>query len=265
MTITIVAITNDAHELTAHAIERTLQNVSADRILIISDRKFYDTSDYVEIDTTFNYKSHADFMIFQLVNHITTDHALIVQYDGMAVNKKYWTDEFLAYDYIGAPWLWRPTGKQVGNGGFSLRSRGLIETVAKYESKFSCNEDEYICDILRPQLESTGLKFADVSLASQFSSEREAGYRHSFGFHGSFNVPFYLDDNSIKQFIDLMPNRSSSGQLELIAYCFYCGKNDLAEYAINLAREEQSDFDEIFLSYLHSVPGRFNFLLNKII
>lgn len=264
MTITIACITTVAHELSARAIERTMSNIRADRVLVVSDDHFYQTSDFVKVDSSFSYKNYSYFVLHKLADYITTDHVLIVQYDGMAVNKNYWNNDFVKVDYIGAPWLWRPFGQQVGNGGFSLRSRRLIEATASLPVNDSYNEDQYICDVLKPQLVESGIRFADVKLASQFSTEREAGYRPSFGFHGAFNVPFFLDDDEIKDFIDLMPNRDSSGQLELIAYCYYCEKVDLADHAINLARQEIDNFDQIFVDYLNSIPGRFNFLLDKL-
>ncbi|KAF4746198.1 hypothetical protein FOZ62_025133, partial [Perkinsus olseni] len=46
-------------------------------------------------------------------------------------------DDFLEYDYIGAPWKHRPLGLSVGNGGFSLRSRSLLMECIR-----SCEEEE---------------------------------------------------------------------------------------------------------------------------
>lgn len=43
-------------------------------------------------------------MIKELNKYIETDYVLIVQYDGFILNPKAWMDEFLEYDYIGAPW-----------------------------------------------------------------------------------------------------------------------------------------------------------------
>ncbi len=51
------------------------------------------------------------FTINNLNDHVETDYMLIVQGDGFIVNPDAWDDEFLDYDYIGAPWClpWRWT------------------------------------------------------------------------------------------------------------------------------------------------------------
>ena len=79
------------------------------------------------------------FCIEDLNNYVDTDYVLLVQYDGFILNPKSWTYEFLKYDYIGAP---RAVGMLelddfprelnngkwvVGNGGFCLRSKKLLE------------------------------------------------------------------------------------------------------------------------------------------
>ena len=46
------------------------------------------------------------YMIYNIGQHIETTHMLIIQDHGFVVNPSAWTDEFLEYDYIGAPWAW---------------------------------------------------------------------------------------------------------------------------------------------------------------
>ena len=55
-----------------------------------------------------------------------------------------WRDEFLEYDYIGAPWN-VPAGSRnnIGNGGFSLRRKFL-----EVSSKLRYNPDD--CEWLHP-------------------------------------------------------------------------------------------------------------------
>jgi Protein of unknown function (DUF5672) len=102
-----------------------------------------------------NYQEYSWFMMFALWRLVPTEFALVVQDDGWVVNAANWRDEFLNYDYIGAPihlaWVCTPErsywatrfdwGNEyaradcvvtpVQNGGFSLRSqrfmRALIE------------------------------------------------------------------------------------------------------------------------------------------
>lgn len=144
------------------------------------------------------------FVLSQLVNYISTEHYLIIQTDGYILNPKAWDDQFLQYDYIGAPWGhsplhdWpphKPVGldNSVGNGGFSLRSKRLgiavreIFTTLSSESWFTMDrwypEDCFICRDLRPTFPQLGLNFAPEDVALRFSCENHK-YTNQFGFHG---------------------------------------------------------------------------------
>ena len=39
-----------------------------------------------------------------LKEYINSEHVLVIQDDGHIVNPDIWDDNFLDYDYIGAPW-----------------------------------------------------------------------------------------------------------------------------------------------------------------
>jgi hypothetical protein len=123
------------------------------------------------------------------------DFNFVVQTDGYPCNVAAWTNEFLKYDYIGAVWPW--TTEKVGNGGFSLRSRKLLESLAQLDTAKwqSVPEDNTICIHLRSQLESEfGVRFAPAELADQFSIELNTSsswFGRSFGFHGKCHVTLY--------------------------------------------------------------------------
>jgi hypothetical protein len=74
---------------------------------------------------------YSEFVIKELANYFTTSHVLMAQWDGFIWQTAMWSNEFLQYDYIGAPWPDKflvkgiPRHFNVGNGGFSLRSRRL--------------------------------------------------------------------------------------------------------------------------------------------
>ena len=139
-------------------------------------------------------KDYSKFMIYHLNEYINTDFAITIQHDGFIINPDAWRDEFLNYDYIGAPWPWREQGfvtpfgehVSVGNGGFSLRSKKLIELPTKVEVPFDVvamnhfykmfssvnwNEDGNICVHNRHIFEENGCKFAPVEVAKYFSYE----------------------------------------------------------------------------------------------
>ena len=60
--------------------------------------RYSHTSELKDIDA-FKYK-----MVYELGDHIHTDYAMSVHADGFIVHPEMWRDEFLKYDYIGAPW-----------------------------------------------------------------------------------------------------------------------------------------------------------------
>ena len=124
--------------------------------------------------------------------------------DREVFEKKFFDVEFLKYDYIGAPWP-QFEMRNVGNGGFSLRSKRLIESAALLASKRTSGEAEdlFICRSIGEELENKfSIRFANSSVASQFSFEAPLSRRETFGFHGFLNLPIiyqnqpnYLIDN----------------------------------------------------------------------
>ena len=111
---------------------------------------------------------------------------LICQWDGYILNPSAWKEEFLNYDYIGAPWAFDDP-EAVGNGGFSLRSTKLMAAMAELNlSLEDCfPEDKVICRTYRKHLTDLGLKFASLDLAKEFSVEcwSDDEYTGQFGFH----------------------------------------------------------------------------------
>jgi hypothetical protein len=132
---------------------------------------------------------YSNFMIYELHKYVTKDIVLIAQWDGFIRAMELWDDQFLQYDYIGAPWppgiLFSGVPKQfnVGNGGFSIRSKKLIEFMAT-DKRLTHHylEDVMICQLNRAYLEMNGFSFAPEDVAAKFSWE--CGPEHpSFGVH----------------------------------------------------------------------------------
>lgn len=255
--ITIVAIDTYAHELTRKAIDRTMQVLPCREVLVLSDRNIYPDGRWVEINPV-NIEEYNAMMIKHLWPFIRTEHILVVQYDGMAVNADYWTDDFLNYDYIGAIWPWphHPPEYKVGNGGFSLRSRRLLNTLKDFRIVLSeqlpMYEDLYIGVHYKKFLQDQGIKIADVATAQQFSHEHFPDARPTFGFHGTFNVPYYLDETATEDFIHLNPSWSSEGSIMMIAHCFRAGKLELGRLALEIARKNNPNTDQKLRSVIQS-------------
>ena len=161
--------------------------------------------------------SHLTLDLLPLV--VKTDFNLIIQSDGYAANAEAWTDEFYDFDYIGASWPNEAEGRNVGNGGFSWRSRRLYQAILNLRSRYSLEdllketlidetwvdkfggrsipEDNLISKVYRPILEKQyGVRFAPARLADQFSIETNGDspwLGKSFGFHGHLTGSFYIN------------------------------------------------------------------------
>jgi len=210
--ITLVAIEFQWHDLTKYAIDRCLENIDPKEIIVIADQDLYPGAKYINRAPVSGMAEYNTVMLKEVAEHITTDHALYVQWDGIANDKTQWTDEFLNYDYVGAVWPWEPEGKNVGNGGFSLRSRRLLDAclddhIQLTEQRNFTAEDAHIGIDYRDFLESKySIKFAPTDLARRFSFEL-GEHVPSFGFHGLWNIFNLMTDADMDYFMDKIDYR----------------------------------------------------------
>ena len=140
-----------------------------------------------------NYWDYSTFTFHCLASFIDTDYCLIVQDDGWVLNGANWHDYYYDYDYIGAPshcgkvddklylhfsWTEFPNAVPVQNGGFSLRSKRMLDAPNKYgiahrwaNEIHNWNEDAQLSAILKPDFEQLGMKYAPTEIAREFSVE----------------------------------------------------------------------------------------------
>jgi hypothetical protein len=197
---------------------------------------------------------------------------MIVQYDGMPIDTKFWNDEYLKYDYIGAPWPWGAANRRVGNGGFSIRSRKLAELCADTKLVFNppghgdnnYMEDLHICVMYADYLESQGIKYAPVELAKQFSAEIPGGRFDTFGFHGTLCLPYYLNDDHMEFYISNMSERQFKSDFQSrIAFGLYGAQRwELLEHMMDRGTELVPDFKERLMEQL---PKESNYFPNLTI
>lgn len=200
--ITIVGIinSNNYFDKTARAINYSLTHVKPEKSIIICPQKnnAWEDIEPIEADMRGDYSY---WILKNLYKYIQTDFCLIQQWDSAVLDSNKWDERFLEYDYIGAPWE-MGGDYRVGNGGFSLRSKKMLEESSRIaellpQGKFILgNEDYFLCVTARKFLESKGIKFPPVELARKFSVERpisELPHEYSnlstyqsFGFHGEF-------------------------------------------------------------------------------
>jgi hypothetical protein len=157
--------------------------------------------------------SYSHFVLKRLSAHIATQFVLLIQWDGYVLDGVRWEDGFRQFDYIGAPWHWHRPGERVGNGGFSLRSRRLLDALEDVTFPPGHPEDDLIGRAWRPALERRGVRFADVGTARRFSVEHDASESPSFGFHGMFNFWRVLRANQLGPLLDrISPAAAGSWQ-----------------------------------------------------
>jgi hypothetical protein len=110
-----------------------------------------------------------------LPQHIATSHVLVTQWDGFVVDARAWRDEFLACDYIGAPWPDQPASRpwaMVASACVraSCCKRGLDTHITQEHP-----EDLMLCREYRAWLEQHhGVRFASLDLARGFAFENAA-------------------------------------------------------------------------------------------
>jgi hypothetical protein len=239
----VSCVENREHMLgkAAEAVEQTIRCVRTDYVYWFSSKPYPRKLIGTEVINIWikekfeNFSDDTNKIYLELMPRvITTDYNIAVQPDGFAINPDAWDDDFLNYDYVGAPWPWMWGGGPpwrgpiVGNGGFSLRSRRLYEALRTIDIKYKLDEwalddrlnmREYYGngpsgekllpeDILislwyRDELEQKfGVKFCPPELASKFSVETVCPFTQkwlgrSFGFHGIVAAPHYgVDLNS---------------------------------------------------------------------
>lgn len=190
--VTMVAITDRDHGKTIEAIIKSLKHIQPARTILFSD--VYLESEWFEnilIDPLRSAKKYNEFVTWKLGHYIDTSHILLVQYDGYVLDPSAWSDEFLEYDYIGAPWTYTDD-RNVGNGGFSMRSKKLHDILATDPFiTVGSPEDEIICRLFRGYLETHhGIKYAPEALAHRFSFEMHRPLQKTFGFHNKFHQPY---------------------------------------------------------------------------
>jgi hypothetical protein len=151
--------------------------------------------------------AYSHFVLRELPLHVTTSHVLVTQWDGFVVDARAWRDEFLDCDYIGAPWPDQPPELAVGNGGFSLRSRRLLQAGQDSHITQEHPEDLVLCRDHRAWLEREhGVRFADLDLARAFAFENATSPGPVFGFHGPYNLPIVLDGDTLSAWLNELPD-----------------------------------------------------------
>lgn len=212
--VTLCAVTSVNVVATVLALQQCLDQAEFAECLLFTDAapsQLDPRIRLVRIEPIRSSAAYSAFILEWLPEFITSSHVLIVQWDGFVMDARQWDPAFLSYDYIGAVWPQFSDGHNVGNGGFSLRSRKLLDAGRAPGFRASHPEDVAICRMNRSLLEREhGIRFADRATAARFSFEREAPAGPTFGFHGIFNMIPVLGADRFWEMYRQLDDRSSA-------------------------------------------------------
>ncbi|SDZ92540.1 hypothetical protein SAMN02745687_01110 [Lachnospiraceae bacterium NK3A20] len=192
--VTLCAMTSVDVQATVEAMKYSMRGIDFGDAVIITHRKPFGLPERIRYDHTSKLNNIDDFnykMVYELGSHIHTDYAMIVHADGFIVHPELWRDEFLDYDYIGAPWPLPKEGDtttyrdrhgnicRVGNS-VGIRSKKLMdfprENNIPWTGEYAFgrmwfHEDGFLCCKIRDEIEAAGMRIAPLELARYFSHE----------------------------------------------------------------------------------------------
>jgi hypothetical protein len=207
--ITLVNINCIDSETSVKVLTICSQQINFGEVILFSDDKpnnITENINFIKINKIDSIKKYNVFILRNLVDYIKTDFCLIVQNDGFIINPKLWRNYFLDYDYIGAPWsmygmkVWNRTNR-IGNGGFSLRSKKLMEFIKGFKMIDYNSPEDVITSLV---IEKHNFKYPSVELACKFSLECPVedypfDIKQCFGFHGKIIL-----ENLLKMYPNLL-------------------------------------------------------------
>jgi len=235
--VTLFCVDTRTPDMSIWAMNQCLQKAKFNDAILVTDKNMlHDVPKNIHIESAPPIdciEDYSNYLQSDLSSYIQGTHMLVMQWDSFIVNPQLWDNQFLDYDYIGAPWPHHPD-TPVGNGGFSLRSRKIFTAMQNPLYKKTHPEDQSICihnkDILKNNL---GIYIAPLKIANQFAFER--AYRPTFGFHGFFNFAKILDEEELKKIIEIMP-------------ASLLGKIDTYHLIEDLCQKKQSNLANLLLS-----------------
>jgi tetratricopeptide (TPR) repeat protein len=191
--VTLACVDTLNHALALRAIACSRRDVRFARTLFLTDEvpdniDVAEGVDIARIEPLTSRDDYSRFVLKSLLRHVHTPHVLLIQWDGYVVNAEAFDPAFLDCDYVGAKWYWFDDAMRVGNGGFSLRSRKLLEALQDPRIGLVEAEDITIGRAFRPLLEREfDIRYASEAMADRFAFEAAYPAGMPFGFHGLYN------------------------------------------------------------------------------
>ena len=201
--VTLVMIDATCPELAALSLEDSLDQIEPADVLVCSPVNICDR--WIKTPKWSSRLEASAFIWHELPYLIETDFMLLTSWDAWVIDASMWSNEFLSYDYVGAPW-WYNDGLNVGHG--LLRSRRLMRFLAanRWEFPIGHPEDDLLSRHYRPKLEKRGFRWPSEQIASRFMFEctRPSLTSRHFMFHDSFNFPLVLEGERLAERLRLM-------------------------------------------------------------
>ncbi len=153
-------------DLATRAIRECLNRATFESVKLLTDDLSQPHA--IQIPKLDGVAGYSNFVVRELHKYIDTSHVLIVQWDGYVLNPLAWQSRFLQFD-----WVSPACGNWVGIGGFSLRSRKLLEVASKLHANESAHpEDSWLTIKHARELQTKhGLRIAPVEVANGFGCE----------------------------------------------------------------------------------------------
>lgn len=190
--VTLMAADTAYHGATIASMKKSMQKCSFDKVLFFTNIPLkVEGIDIVLIEPLKGKDAYSHFILKEAWKYITTDYVLVVQHDSGILEPDCFDERLYGVDYAGALWL-EPDGLCNGNGGFSWRSKRLMEIVGKDDLiNATAPEDVALCRVYRRYLEKNyDLIWASDEICEKFSFELRCPTGKVFGFHGRFHEPY---------------------------------------------------------------------------
>ena len=198
--VTLIAVETQEHELARIALTDCVEKVNFGGVVVYTDHPDRIPVPGAEHRIVPNWPDKTQqgrFYYSEAAQAAKTSHVLMIEWDAGIRDVSSWRDDFLNYDLIGAPWVWRNArhmGHSVGNGGFMLMSKKLADAVHSTIGHRLIATDMHLSRDHRIYFEqAVGAKWAPEEVGFQFAYEHgyepRAQSKSTFGYHDIFNWP----------------------------------------------------------------------------
>ena len=208
--VTLLMIETQCHKLARMAIDDCLKVAEFGDIIVASDNfniLRIPGAQHIRVENWSHKIGYCRCLWNDISRYVKTPQCLIIQWDSWIINPLAWQEQFLSYDYIGSPWRYNDN-MNVGNSGFSLRSKKLMDFLYNNREKYPCTssqEDNLVSRKYQPDIikDDPSIRWAPEKVAHEFSFEINQQCLEPFGYHGIFNWPKVLNHEAYHERLEI--------------------------------------------------------------